>query len=522
MVRLLALYAAVVVVCAPGAGVARDWNAAVDELLTLPAGESPDALIAEIVDAGPDWREVAAVIERITFDDLDQKGVPILRTTVCADTVERPWVIVVPEGYDPGRPTPLLVVLHGAVGRTSLIEDPLAHALENEFAALAQEMGWLALVPFGQDGATWWDDVGMANIRDLVRTLKIEFNVDDDRVWMIGFSDGASAGFAHAMVTPSDYAAFVALNGHIGVGSLDGELPTYAPNLANTPMYVTTTFDDGLYPSDRMRPTIEMARAVGGDIFYRELPGEHDFADVAGDIPAVARFLGRHARDPFPPRITWEATSRKFGACRWFLIDEVTNDDAAPWHTDHNSSLVDDRITVGFHPDWEFEGTGVRVDGLADSDAPAARMGLKEGDVIVAAGAAAIDSLAALDQWKGGVARGDEFDLTVARGDERVTLHGQFPETSNYFVFKRDAPSAKAVASFAANTIDIEASRLGAFSILVHPDMVRLDEPLTIRVDGETVHEDVVRPDIEFMLRNFFEERDRRLLYVAKVAVDLD
>ena len=465
---------------------------------------------------------MAAAIEGMTFTDVDEKGIAVLRTTVCVDSVERPWVVVVPESYDPARPTPLLVALHGGVGAASLTEDPLGDVEENEFAALASEMGWLTLVPFGQDGATWWDDVGMANIRDLMRTVKMEFNVDDDRVWMIGFSDGASAGFAHAMVAPSDYAAFVALNGHIGVGSLDGELPTYAPNLANSPMYVTTTFDDGLYPSDRIRPTIEMARAAGGDIFYREFPGEHDFADIAGELPGIALFLTRHARDPFPPSITWEAMSRKFGECRWFAIDEVTIDEAAPWHVDHNASLVGDRITIGFHPDWEFEGTGIRVDLVVDDDVPARQMGLKEGDVIVAAGATATDSLAVLDEWKAGIERGDAFDLTVVREGERVVLRGRIPEPSNYFVFKRDAPSAKAVVSFAANAVDVEASRLGGFTVLVHPNMVRLEGDLTIRVNGETVHDDTVRPDLEFMLRNFLENRDRRLLYVAEIAVDLD
>ena len=101
-------------------------------------------------------------------------------------------------------------------------------------------------------------------------------------------------------------------------------------------------------------------------------------------------------------------------------------------------------------------------------------------------------------------------------------LHGRFPELSNYLVFTRDAPSAKAVVSFCANAVDVRASRLGAFRVFVHPDMVLLDQNLVIRVNGDTVYEDAVSPDIEFMLRNFLEERDRKLLYVAEVAVDLD
>ncbi|MFH1501796.1 MAG: hypothetical protein ABIG03_01985 [Candidatus Eisenbacteria bacterium] len=501
---------------------AQEWEGSLTELLAARDAGTREVLLGEVLDAAPDWRDVASFLEALPFPEAPADGTPDVRTTVCIDTVERPWVLVVPAGYDPARPTPLLVALHGGVGRATLFDDPLEYASGNEFKDMAMERGWIALLPLGQSGATWWDEVGMANVRSLVRTVKSEYNVDDDRVWMIGFSDGASAGFAHAMVAPSDYAAFVALNGHIGVGSLDGDLPTYAPNVANTPVYATTTFDDGLYPSERMRGTIEMAREAGGDILYREFPGEHDFDDVAFDVPTIARFLERHPRDPFPSRIVWETALPEFGACRWFAIDRVTPAAAAPWHVDHNASLEDDRITVGFHPDWEFEGLGIRVDGLSDGESAARSMGLKAGDLIVAADAAVMDSLGNMDEWKAAKRRGDPFVMTVMRGGERVELRGEFPDVSNYFVFKREAPSAKAVVSYAANVVSVETSRVGALRVLVHPDMVVVDQPLVIRVNGETVYEGVVEPDLGFMLLNFLEERDRKLVYVAEVTVELD
>jgi hypothetical protein len=382
-------------------------------------------------------------------------------------------------------------------------------------------MGWIALFPFGQAGATWWDEVGMENIRTLVRTAKRELNVDDDRVWMAGFSDGASAGFAHAMLAPSDYAAFVALNGHMGVASLDGDLPTYAPNMAATPIFATTTFDDGLYPSHKMGPSIEMARKAGADIHYREFPGEHDFDDVAEELPAIARFLERHARDPFPSWIVWEAGATDFGDCRWISIDRITTEEPAQWHRDYNYSLVDDRVTIGFQPDYDFEGGGILVGVLSDGDYPARSIGLVAGDIIVKADDARVDSLPDLNVWKRTVERGDPFEMTVLRDGERVVLRGSLPEPAGHFIFKRSVPSAVVRASCSANRIEVETSRVGSFKILVHPDMVVLDRSLVIEVNGEVVYDDIVRPDLEFMLQNYLDNRDRRLMYVAEVVVDL-
>lgn len=500
---------------------AGGWEETLDALLAAPAGPGSEEHINEVAGTAPGWSEVAARIGALVFAEADSAGRPVLRSHVCADTVERPWVFRLPAGYDPAVPTPLLVVLHGGASTPELYDDPTGYILENELAVMAYGKGWISAAPFAQAGATWWDDVGMGNIRDLVRAAKSEFNVDDDRVWMGGFSDGASAGFLHAMVAPTDYAAVLALNGHMGVGSLDGDLPTYATSMSSTPVFATTTLDDELYPSRKMRSSIAMARDAGADILYRELPGAHDFDDVAGEIPAMAAFLERHPRDPFPSELVWEAGDTKFGLCRWFAIDRVTTDEPSPWHVDHNVALVDDRVTVGFHPDYAFEGPGILVAGLSEGDYPASQIGLMEGDVIVRAGDVRTDSLANLNEWKETVERGDPFEMTVLRDGDELVLGGALPEPSGYLIFKRDVPSALARVRYSANRVDVEASRLGAFRVLVHPEMFALDQSIVIAVNGEVVFDDVVEPDIAFMLRNFLANRDRKLLYVAEVAVEL-
>ncbi|MCP4230274.1 MAG: hypothetical protein GY771_09020, partial [bacterium] len=238
-----------------------EWQ---DDLTTLLVAETEpgqEELIAEIAAANPDYRDVIAVIRATEFPEIEGRGEFQLLDTVCLDNITRPWVLYVPESYDPAQPTPLMVVLHGGINSISLPPDPLGYAEGHGLSILGRDFGMLLIFPMGQMGATWWDKVGMGNISNLVRTVKREFNVDDDRVYMGGFSDGASAAFLYAMARPNDYAAFVALNGHMGVGSLDGGLSMYPVNLSNTSVYVTTTDRDNLYSTDKMKPTIELARA---------------------------------------------------------------------------------------------------------------------------------------------------------------------------------------------------------------------------------------------------------------------
>jgi predicted esterase len=520
----LFIWSVVVLMIAGGVSSASSaWRATLDDLILAGDAALQESLLEELLELGPAWAEVAGRIDSLRFRDIETPGIAEQRMATCIDGVERPWVVVTPSDYESDERTPLLVVLHGGVSRADIYSDPLEYVAENEFVAMAREHGWIAAVPFGQAGATWWDDVGIANIRALIRTVKREYNVDDDRVWMIGFSDGASAGFFFAMADPTDYAAIVALNGHMGVGSLDGDRASYAPNMAGTPLYATTTFHDGLYPSERMRATLDMAQRAGGDIFYKEFEGEHSFEPWGDDeLPRIARFLERHPRDPFPAKIVWETARGEFGLCWWFAIDETVIGKRAPWHGDHNVALVSDRITFGFVPDWEYEGEGVFVSALSNGDYPATEMGVAEGDVIVAGNDAPVASLDDLNDFKETLARGDAFSLTVQRDEEELVLEGVLPEKENYYIFKREVPSGAVRVHYSANRVDVRQSLVRSFRVLVHPDMFNVDEPVTVAVGEKTLFDELVEPDLEFLVRNFLENRDRSLLYIAELKFELE
>jgi len=499
---------------------AGSWQENLDKLLEASSAKKQERLIEKITEDAS-WLEIRDYLEGLAFPK-ESTDTVLLRKTMCIDGVERSWILYVPPLYDPTQPTPLLVNPHGGVGRAEPIPDSSAFEYmgENVFRKMAQENGWLMLFPFGQYGATWWDSVGMANINNLVRMVKTEFNVDDDRVWMGGYSDGASACFAWGMLDPTDYAAFLALSGHIGVGSLDGGLDTYAPNLANTPTYAVTSFEDELYPSVKMGPTVKMAQDAGGDIYYREQEGHHDFSYAEDEYDRLVTFLNRHPRDPLSPEITWETADVKFGKCRWFAIDDVDKEvEPAVWHVDYNATLVNERVTIGFNVP-EYEGEGVKVGKVFEGTA-ADSMGLEVDDVIIGAEGAEIKGMDDLNTYKGTKARGDSIHMTVIRADEEIELHGRLPDPTEYQVFIHEDTSARANVSFFANRIDVEGSRVNGFTVYVHPDMVRLEHPLIISYNGEEVFNGIVEPDASFMLKNYLVNRDRSLLYVTKVKIEL-
>ena len=49
-----------------------------------------------------------------------------------------------------------------------------------------------------------------------------------------------------------------------------------------------------------------------------------------------------------------------------------------------------------------------------------------------------------------------------------------------------------------ANRVEIESSRLSRLSLLLHPDLFQLDQPITVVVNGETLFQGLVEPDLYF------------------------
>lgn len=497
-----------------------DWRSDLDRLLRVEPGAGRDSVIQAIAKARPDWREVVAAIKATPFPDT-ARGDIYLRNITCIDGVVRPWVIYVPPSYNPKTPTPLLIMLHGSVSRPEIMEDPVDWARQEPYVPLAAQRGWIVVFPMGQAGATWWDGVGMANILNQVRATRQQYNIDDDRVYLGGFSDGGSGAFLFGMAAPSDFGALVALNGHMGVASEDGNLPTYAPNLYNTPVYAVTTDKDQLYPSSAMEKLIDMARNAGGNIHYRQLEGDHSFSYAEQELPLIADFLERHPRDPFPSRLVWETAIPGLGVCRWFAIDSVTTEEPADWHTDYNTSLIDSSIIIGFQPDEEFSGPGIRVAGLADGDYLAGRIGLRAGDIIIGGNDVPIKSADDLSKFKTTLRRGAPVSLQIRRDTTELVLSGRMPAAENYLAFNRTQPSARANVSFSANRVFIESSRVGAFRIFVAPEMVNLNQKLSIYVNEQLVFDSKVTPDLNYILRNYLANRDRKAIYVNEVRVDL-
>ncbi len=135
----------------------------------------------------------------------------------------RPYELRVPAGYDGSEPTPLVIVLHG-ITLTALAQDAFY-----KLSPLVDERGFLYALPDGienRDGDQFWnatdaccdfygegaDDVGY--VAALIDDVAARYNLDERRVYVIGYSNGAYLAHRLACDLSDRIAAIAPLAGH--------------------------------------------------------------------------------------------------------------------------------------------------------------------------------------------------------------------------------------------------------------------------------------------------------------------
>jgi phospholipase/carboxylesterase len=174
----------------------------------------------------------------------------------------RDGVLYVPKGYQEGRAVPLLVWLHGAGGSGNVPAN---------LAALADEFGFIVLAPDSREW-TWGAILGnwgpdLEVLQRAMETTHARCAVDGERIWLGGFSDGASfslsLGISYGDVFRRVYA-----------GS-PGVMQPIAAN-GKPPIFISHGTSDATMPiDDTSRKFVPRLKALGYNVTYREYAGRH-------------------------------------------------------------------------------------------------------------------------------------------------------------------------------------------------------------------------------------------------------
>ena len=243
---------------------------------------------------------------------------------------------VVPDSYTPERPAALAVVLHGGAKGTErtmadwyMRPDPKGSGLGKAF----MEAGMIGVGPSAPVSTERWERWCLPEADDYLRAVIIEFqsrfNIDPDRVFLMGHSMGGFGAYQHVQVQPDRFAAVLV---HAGSWYM-----AYWPVIRGTPLWIVNGIRDS-EPGGRPHYTdIAFARLAGRLLKeqgiaheVREHPGQHSLPNGMDPIRALIARMPETRRDPFQARVV-VATPRGWTAGdmrdaphnRWLSIVET-------------------------------------------------------------------------------------------------------------------------------------------------------------------------------------------------------
>jgi len=216
---------------------------------------------------------LVTIIMTLLFISSFLSGCTQLKQSFTYDGRTRHYVLHLPLSYNPGKKTPLVIVLHGGGGNADNIQET------TEMNTKADKEGFIVVYPEGTGllpnrFLTWnsgyccgyalkhnVDDVGF--IRFLIDYLKQKLSIDNQRIYITGFSNGAIMAYRLGAELSDIIAAIAPVAGSIGGNATENtsywEIPT-----PTTPVSVIAFHgkQDARIPFDGGKPTIENTKGA--------------------------------------------------------------------------------------------------------------------------------------------------------------------------------------------------------------------------------------------------------------------
>lgn len=311
------------------------------------AAESAD--VAELVNAlwsdTAGQSEVAQTLLQATADptqlyQLLREGpaysadVPVgeqVMSRTAADGTEFPFMVYIPEDYDPQLRHPVEFILHGGVNR------PKPSAGENFWERSLERVGMpdrITVIPVAWPDHFWWAHNQAMNLPAILKELKRSYNIDENRVTLTGISDGGTGAYFFAFKQPTEWAAFLPYIGHPGVlrnPQSGGGYRLYFENLMGKPLFIVNGENDRLYPAASLGSFIEILEQENVDHIWRVIEqGGHNTNWMPEERDAIEQFKLDNPRDPLPDQLQWVADrTDRYNRNHWVRID-ATDEENTP------------------------------------------------------------------------------------------------------------------------------------------------------------------------------------------------
>lgn len=217
-----------------------------------------------------------------------------------ADNKEMEYALFVPSKYDKSKPTPLIVALHG------LFSNPQQIIRYPGFTKYAEKHGYLIVAPMGYNSRGWYGsrgkgggsrrdpkNLGELSEKDVMNVLAIarkEFNVDPNRIYLLGHSMGGGGTWHLGLKYPKIWAALAPIAPAIF------RKPDTLKTITHLPVIVIQGDIDRLVPARIARRWVAKMKELKMTHQYIEVKGGGHVKPAFDHFPQIFAFFNKHKR----------------------------------------------------------------------------------------------------------------------------------------------------------------------------------------------------------------------------------
>ncbi len=205
--------------------------------------------------------------------------------------IKQPYLVYVPESYDPAKKMPLLVFLHGAILALDSFQYRSPDVASEPVFKAAADLQCIVIFPFARRDFKWTTDERVFdNILQMIADTRQKYNIDPQRIYAGGQSMGGNATFWFVKNKPGLFAGFYTFSAALAseCNSVVGKIS------ARKPLVSVNASDDGVFSYAEAKKAHDNAAVEPGSWVFETAPsGGHRFIYAKGGEKYVKDALGK-------------------------------------------------------------------------------------------------------------------------------------------------------------------------------------------------------------------------------------
>jgi len=170
----------------------------------------------------------------------------------------------------------------------------------------------------------WWARPAEEMVPGLIDQVREQYNIDSDRIFLTGLSNGAIGAYMIGMFYPDRFAGLIPI-----AGSITPRYMHFLVNLRNTPIYMIQGAHDPIFPIQLSRRIHKILSDMKYPVTYRE-HGERGTAHGGhflpeSEVPAMVEWIRKQKRRLNPDVVRMTREGNHMGAIHWARLVQGQN-----------------------------------------------------------------------------------------------------------------------------------------------------------------------------------------------------